>query len=400
MQSNQSISHLLTIGPLPPPPSGANISFQVFCAEAVGANRLSHLEIIDSSPKRIKQNTSIMTFRNLSQAGRVIRQFASKIKRADAALIFGSNQFLASLTPILVLIARLSGKPCYIRSFGGSVDQFSQQANGLLRWLLLTGFRLSNGLIVETQLLYSYFKEIPGIKVHYIPAYRTMPKDEASVPASLTNRDGETRKPLRLVFVSWVRAEKGVTVLLEALRHLAPEEQAEIHCDIYGPILEQYRPQFESELERTSCAHYGGALEPELVVPTLQNYDALVFPTFWQSEGQPGIVVESMIAGIAAIASNYRSVPEVITHQVNGLLVEPGNAFDLADAIRTVLHNRQLLPEMGRRNWEMRSQYDTDTVIAQLLRILKVDALVAADSPTAIQAAAQVVEPLKPKVAK
>ncbi|MEZ4662525.1 MAG: glycosyltransferase family 4 protein [Caldilineaceae bacterium] len=395
MQSNQRVSRLLTVGPLPPPPSGANISFQVFCAEAVGVNRLSHLEIIDSSPKRIKQNTSILTFRNLSQAGRVIRLFAAKIKQADAALIFGSNQFLASLTPILVLIARLSGKPCYIRSFGGSVDQFSQQTNALLRWLMFTGFRLSNGLIVETQLLYTYFKEAPGIKTYYVPAYRTMPKD-GPPPVSLANHHDETRKPLRLVFVSWVRAEKGVTVLLEALRQLASEEQAEIHCDIYGPVLERYRQQFESELERTSCAHYGGALEPELVVPTLQNYDALVFPTFWQSEGQPGIVVESMIAGIPAIATNYRSVPEVITHQVNGLLVEPRNAFDLADAIRTVLHNRQLLPAMGRRNWEMRTQYDTDTVIAQLLRILKGDAVEITEPQTAAQAA----DIWKPKVAK
>ncbi|MCB9151890.1 MAG: glycosyltransferase family 4 protein [Caldilineaceae bacterium] len=392
MQNKKRITRLLTVGPLPPPPSGANISFQVFCAEAVGANRLAHLEIIDSSPKRIKQNTSILTLRNLSQAWRVIQHFATQIKRMDAALIFGSNQFLASLTPILVLIAKLSGKPCYIRSFGGSVDQFSQQTNGLLRWLLLTGFRLSNGLIVETQLLYNYFKEMPGVQAHYVPAYRTMPKTGSPAPALPTRDDAQAPKPLRLVFISWVREEKGVTVLLEALRQLAPEEQAEIHCDIYGPLLEQYRHQFESELERTSCAHYGGILEPELVVPTLQNYDALVFPTFWRSEGQPGIVVESMIAGIPAIATNYRSVPEVITHQVNGLLVEPHNSFDLAEAIRLVLHNRPLLLQMGRRNWEMRTQYDTDTIIAQLLRILNVDAAAATELQTT--------EFLAPKVAK
>ncbi|MCB0086114.1 MAG: hypothetical protein KDE47_34475, partial [Caldilineaceae bacterium] len=72
MQNKKRITRLLTVGPLPPPPSGANISFQVFCAEAVGANRLAHLDIIDSSPKRIKQNTSILTLRNLSQAWRVI----------------------------------------------------------------------------------------------------------------------------------------------------------------------------------------------------------------------------------------------------------------------------------------------------------------------------------------
>ncbi|MCB0097421.1 MAG: glycosyltransferase, partial [Caldilineaceae bacterium] len=112
----------------------------------------------------------------------------------------------------------------------------------------------------------------------------------------------------------------------------------------------------------------------------------------WRSEGQPGIVVESMIAGIPAIATNYRSVPEVITHQVNGLLVEPHNSFDLAEAIRLVLHNRPLLLQMGRRNWEMRTQYDTDTVIAQLLRILNVDAAAATELQTT--------EFLAPKVAK
>ncbi|MCB0093368.1 MAG: hypothetical protein KDE54_36010, partial [Caldilineaceae bacterium] len=72
--------------------------------------------------------------------------------------------------------------------------------------------------------------------------------------------------------------------------------------------------------------------------------------------------------------------------------VEPHNSFELAEAIRLVLHNRPLLPQMGRRNWEMRTQYDTETVIAQLLRILNVDAAAATEP--------QATEFLASKVAK
>jgi glycosyltransferase involved in cell wall biosynthesis len=62
-------------------------------------------------------------------------------------------------------------------------------------------------------------------------------------------------------------------------------------------------------------------LEPAEVVPTLRNYDALIFPSYYQGEGHPGVLVEAMMAGLPIITTQFRSIPELVQDGVNGLLM-------------------------------------------------------------------------------
>ena len=359
-----------------------------------GAERLhlgiEKLDIVDSSPKRIKKNRSIVSLGNFQQAGRVVWQFTRKVRQADAAIIFGSNGFLLSLTPLLALIARFYGTPCFVRSFGGSLDQFASALPRPLRWLLLFGFRSSNGLIVETQLLHRYFATCLGAdKVFYAPGYRPMPSSApnfapaAAIPDAKRNASAATKvlagekqtgkqktsdRPLRLLFVAWVRAEKGVSVLLDALTTLTEEEKCGVVCDIYGPILDEYRQQFEQKLKQAPSARYRGILDPDKVLDTMRTYDALVFPSFYAGEGHPGVVIESMAAGIPVITTRFRSISEVVEDGVNGLLVEPEDAKALSSTLRKLIQDRTPLVQMGIENWNRRQEFDIDIVLPRLVQ--------------------------------
>lgn len=372
---------LLAVGPLPPPPSGATVSFQVFCDEVAAARQDIQLDIIDTSPKRVKENTSIASLGNVTQAWRIVRAYAKQIFRADAVVIFGSNGFLLSLTPLLVILAKSAGKPCYIRSFGGSLDQFADNLMPILRNVLLFGFRWSDGLIVETRLLHDYFQKLLGEDVYYVPGYRPLPVDEAP-PAHLA-APKPAAEPLRLVFLGWVRREKGVFVLLESLKKLNASQQDAIHCDIYGPIHPTVAQQFEQEVAEIACASYGGVLEPASVIETLRTYDALVFPSFYQGEGHPGVVIEAMAAGIPVITTQFRSIPEVVENGRNGLLVEPKNAKELHRAIVTAHTDREQLWRMAQQNWEERTQYEAHTVAPQILQPILAGLAKQAPAPTA-----------------
>jgi len=372
---------LLTVGPLPPPPSGATVSFQVFCKEVERNNQSIQLDIIDTSPKQVKRNSSIASVGNLLQAGRIVCEFVRRAAKADAVLIFGSNGFLLSLTPLLVALAKSAGKPCYIRSFGGSLDRFADGLMPVLRGLLLFGLRWADGLMVETQLLHAYFSDILGEKVYYVPAYR--PLDHEQQRPTQLDAPKRPDAPLRLAFVGWVRAEKGVFVLLESLRKLNETERRAIRCDIFGPVHPAAQMRFEQEIEETECADYGGVLEPDRVIETLRTYDAFVFPSFYQGEGQPGVVIEAMAAGIPVITTKFRSIPEVVQNRVNGLVVEPQSAKDLYRAIQNIHGDRTLLWEMANQNWDMRKQYDAQQVVPQLLQPILRDL---ASPPDAMQA--------------
>lgn len=53
----------------------------------------------------------------------------------------------------------------------------------------------------------------------------------------------------------------------------------------------------------------------------------------------PVSILESMAVGTPVIASNVGGIPEIIHHQNTGLLVKPGDPFDLAEKINYLLDN-------------------------------------------------------------
>jgi glycosyltransferase involved in cell wall biosynthesis len=81
------------------------------------------------------------------------------------------------------------------------------------------------------------------------------------------------------------------------------------------------------------------------------SLDLMVLPSL--DEGLPMTLLEAMAAKRPVIASAVGAVPEVIEHGQNGLLVEPGKADDLEQAIRLLLNDpslRRRLAENARKS--------------------------------------------------
>jgi glycosyltransferase involved in cell wall biosynthesis len=366
--SKDRLPSLLIVGPLPPPPSGSTVSFQIFCDEVRRYSGLQGVEVIDSSPKRIKKQAGILSTANVATSWRILWQFCRRVKMVDQVLIFGSNGFLLSMVPLLLVVAKIARKPCHVRAFGGSLDCFCDDLMPLFRRLLLLTLRQADGLIVQTELLYNHFTALIGDNIHLVPGYRCI----ASMENGLSSPVTRTGEDLRLVFLGHVREGKGVFVLLESLRSLGSSERGAIHCDIFGPVYESVAARFKDELAKTDNATYGGVLGPEEVVHMLRSYDALVFPTHYQGEGHPGVLIEAMMAGIAAITTDFRSIPELVEDRVNGLLVTPQDAKSLTEAINMLYYDRELLADMSKRNWELRKRYDAREVVPLILRAIGV----------------------------
>jgi glycosyltransferase involved in cell wall biosynthesis len=368
-ESQDGRSHrprLLVVGPLPPPISGTGVSFQLFCDEIQRREGMPALEIIDSSPGKLKQASRATSASNYAQAWRIVSQYCRKVFTVDQVLIFGSQGFLLLMLPLLLLVAKVARKPCYVRAFGGSLDRFYDELNPLARRSLLCSLRRADGLLVQTNLLYQRFVSLIGDSVYLVPGYRPVDTTTHAPPKASIG----SPTTLRLIFLGHVREEKGIFVLLESLRRIHADGRSRIQCDIFGPIFESIATRFENELAQTPNASYGGILGPDVVVATLRAYDALIFPSFFDGEGHPGVLVETMMAGIPAIATAFRSIPELVDDRVNGLLVAPGDADSLAEAIKTIDEDRQLLAKMARRNWERRTSYAADRVIPQILQPL------------------------------
>lgn len=71
------------------------------------------------------------------------------------------------------------------------------------------------------------------------------------------------------------------------------------------------------------------------------------------SEGSPNVLLEAQAAGVPVVATAVGGVPEIATHGKTALLVARGDKTGMADALASILQNRELagrLAEAGRRH--------------------------------------------------
>ncbi|MEM2145951.1 MAG: glycosyltransferase family 4 protein [Candidatus Jordarchaeaceae archaeon] len=99
----------------------------------------------------------------------------------------------------------------------------------------------------------------------------------------------------------------------------------------------------------------------------LSACDTLIFPSI--KEGMPRVVMEAMSMKTPVVAYDIRGVRELLSDGC-GILVEPRNVKQLADAIRLILENERETVEMTERAFKkILREFDIDVVMPQHLAV-------------------------------
>lgn len=164
----------------------------------------------------------------------------------------------------------------------------------------------------------------------------------------LPRADNDVKEHSQLLFVGRLRVEKGLLVLLKALDILMNEQhvQHSLRLTIFGSGDAVYKKELEAFLHAkhlSQAVTFGGTVPQNELIQHYDQADMLLVPSLWK-EPFGLVVAEAMARGLPVIASKIGGPAEIITHGMNGLLTEPGNAQALAVAIRTLLDT----PEQGR----------------------------------------------------
>ena len=97
----------------------------------------------------------------------------------------------------------------------------------------------------------------------------------------------------------------------------------------------------------------------------------ILFPTKWDIEGVPGILVEGKIAGLAEIVSNKSYNAELVRNGIEGIVLGDNSAADLAVAIQQLDENRKALSTLKAGSRSSAEQYFIENYISAIKRELE-----------------------------
>jgi rhamnosyl/mannosyltransferase len=150
------------------------------------------------------------------------------------------------------------------------------------------------------------------------------------------------RKPI-VFFLGRLVAYKGVDVLIKAASPLS------VHVVVAGdgPMRSRWIAE-ASEAKGCATIEFPGALADEDVKAWMHAADVLVLPSITRAEAFGVVQLEAMASGIPVISTNVPSgVPWVNRHEETGLVVPPGDAFALRQAIETLVADAPLRSRLG-----------------------------------------------------
>lgn len=92
-----------------------------------------------------------------------------------------------------------------------------------------------------------------------------------------------------------------------------------------------------ADLKYPERVKYVGAITSDQVPDLLRNSDALIIPSY--KEGLPNLCLESMACGTPVVASSVGGIPEVIQHNVDGLLFKSGDIDGLVQFMKQMFYD-------------------------------------------------------------
>jgi glycogen(starch) synthase len=148
---------------------------------------------------------------------------------------------------------------------------------------------------------------------------------------------------IRLVYIGRIVQDKGVHVIVEAVRRLVNENDLALKLDLYGHGEDAYLTNLIDSIKNDNLSQYisfKGSVPRDQIPEILASYDAMVFPSEWP-EPFARTVLEGMATGLVVIGTTTGGTGEILQNEKTGLTFSAGDAAALAVQIKKLLDNPQ-----------------------------------------------------------
>jgi len=170
-----------------------------------------------------------------------------------------------------------------------------------------------------------------------------------------------------ILFVGRLEKRKGFVYLLRAFVQVQAE-MPQARLIVAGAFNEKQKEPFAREAEANGLhdVHFRSWPSNDMLARFYRTADLLCAPsTGFESFGL--VLVEAMAAGRPVVTSDIPGYREVVRHEVEGLLVPPGDEEGLAAALLRLLADKEQQERMGRNGRERAASFAWNRVAAEVL---------------------------------
>lgn len=139
----------------------------------------------------------------------------------------------------------------------------------------------------------------------------------------------------RIICVGRIARQKNVLRFIKAIHVLVGKED-KFHVVWYGRGDKEYKVDCERLIEEYGLSKYFEFREPiRNIRDKYREADMCCLPSIY--EGFPNVICEAMSCGLPILCGNVCDNPFMVKHNVNGLLFDPLNEYDMAEKLRSFI---------------------------------------------------------------
>jgi glycosyltransferase involved in cell wall biosynthesis len=332
--SVQILSHALTAPPRVPQEGRARV-YQLAPSLEVRGGVSSVVQIISDylSPYVVMNHIPTMVEESLLRKGAVFARSLQTLRRVLASqepAIFHIHFASRGSTLRKLILAEMvadAGRPLILHAHGARFDSFHRGLPNILRRRVNAALQRATAFIALSQQWREFFINECELSPSQITVLPNPVRWQPDVP----NRAG--RPFVQIVKLGRLSERKGSYDLVNAYAALPPEVRARARLVLAGDgDVEGVRKLAAPFGDSVRVLSWIGSAERDRL---LAESDVFALPS--HAEGLPMALLEAMACGLPAITTPVGGIPDVFSHGVEGLLVQPGRVDELSAAMKRLI---------------------------------------------------------------
>lgn len=338
--------NVLVVGQTPPPYHGQAIMVQMLLDSELEGVKLHHVRMAFSETM---DDVGRFQFGKVLHLFSIIFQiFRMKFRHSPKILYYipaGPNRIPLFRDIVLLLAVRWLFPKTVFHFHASGVSELIPKLPRVLQFLAKLALNRPDVAIQLSSLIGNDAEYFNAARVYTIPNAAEDNRDRFIV-----SEESDGNQSVQLLYLGTVCESKGIFILLDACAELRKESQ-NFQLHIVGSFqpasMEQRLIDQVNRLGLSQHVTLHGQMIGDAKWAMFARSDIFCFPTYYESEGFPCVLLEAMSFGLPIVSTRWRGIPSIVEQNETGFLIDPKDSQQLSDKLKHLIQDAELRQEMG-----------------------------------------------------